>query len=209
MRPTLFVVLPLVLLTAACPSTSSPSAASPAPQVTATTITHPASTATDTVTATPSESRLTTSAGSVPTCRTSQLSVRLGKGEVAAGTTFQPIVFTNKGRSTCALRGYPGVSFVAPATGRQVGAAASHDPQNPVTAILIAPASSASAQLGIANFQNFDPRECLSHPVSGLRIFPPGNTAAAFVPFKTASAACSTQVGQLLITAVVTGSTGQ
>ena len=209
MHPALLVVLPLVLLTAACSSTSSPSAASPTPPTTVTTTTHPASTTSDTVTVTPSESRIASSAGSVPTCHTSQLSVRLGKSGGAAGTIYYPILFTNQGRSACALRGYPGASFVAPTTGRQVGAAASRKPQQPVRTILIVPASSASAQLGIADYQNYLSSECLSHPVSGLHIFPPGNTTAAFVPFKTASAACSTRVHQLGVAAVVTGSTGQ
>jgi hypothetical protein len=75
--------------------------------------------------------------------------------------------------------------------------------------ILVAPASSASALLAIADYQNFPPRECLSRPVSGLRLYPPGSSAAAAeVPFKTASAACSTQVGQLNVAAVVIGSAG-
>jgi hypothetical protein len=119
-------------------------------------------------------------------------------------------VFTNHGSSTCALRGYPEVAFVATATGRQVGASASHNPPRlPVTTILIAPDSSASALLGTANYLNYPAGECLSHPVSGLRVYPPGNTVAAYMPFKSASAACSTQVGQLNVAAVVTGSTGQ
>ena len=207
MRAAPLVVLPLVLLTAACSGSSSPSAASAtAPVTVAATAT---ATATGTVTATPSVSRATSPAGSDPTCRTSQLALRLGNSGAAAGTAHQPIVLTNHGSSTCALRGYPGVAFVAPATGAQVGSAASHNPQQPVTTILITPDSSASALLGIANYQNFPPGECLSRPVSGLRVYPPGNAAAAYVPFKTASAACSTQVGQLNVGAVVTGSTGQ
>jgi hypothetical protein len=216
MRAAPLVVLPLVLLTAACSGSSSPSAASPTAPVTAAatatataTITATATaTATDRVTATPSVSRIT-SAGSAPVCRISQLSVRLGNGGAAAGTAYQPIVLTNHGSRACALRGYPRVAFVAPATGRQVGSAASHNPQQPVTTILVAPDSSASALLGIAAYQNFPPGQCLSHPVSGLRIYPPGSTVAAYVPLKTASTACSTQVGQLGVAAVVTGSTGQ
>jgi len=210
-------VLPLVLLAAACSGSPSPSAASATVTAPATTTATTATTATPTgtatptatVTAAPSPSRTASPAGSAPTCRTSQLSVRLGNGGGAAGTAYQPIVFTNRGASTCTLRGYPGVAFVAPATGRQVGSPASRNPQQPVRAILVAPASSASALLGIADYQNFSPKQCLSRPVSGVRIYPPGNTAAAYVPFKTASAACSTQVGQLSVAAVVHGSTGQ
>ena len=208
MRATLLVALPLVLLvllTAGCSSSSSPSATSPtAPVAVAAT-----PTAAGAVTATPSVSRATSPAVSAPTCRTSQLSLRWGNGGAAAGTAYRPIVFTNHGSSTCAMRGYPGVAFVAPATGRQVGSAASHNPQQSVTKILITPDSSMSALLGIANYQNFPRGKCLSHPVSGLRIYPPGNTAAAYLPLKTASAACSTQLGQLNVAAVVTGSTGQ
>jgi len=214
-------LLPLVLLAAACSGSPSPSAASatvpPSATTTATATRTGAATATPTgaatpsatVTPAPSPSRTASAAGSAPTCRTSQLSVRLGNGGGAAGTAYQPVVFTNRGTGTCALRGYPGVAFVAPATGRQVGSPASRNPQQPVRAILVAPASSASALLGIADYQNFSPKQCLSRPVSGVRIYPPGNTAAAYVPFKTASAACSTQVGQLSVAAVVHGSTGQ
>jgi hypothetical protein len=209
MRAARFFVLPIVLLTAACSGTSSPSVASSTPRVTVTGTAKAASGATGGVTPTASVSRIPSPAGSVPTCRTSQLSLRLGNGGVAAGTAYQPIVFTNHGRSTCDLRGYPGVAFVAPATGRQAGSAASHNPRHPVTTILIVPESSASALLGIGDYRNFPPRECLSHPVSGLRIYPPANTAAVYVSFKTRSAACSTQVGQLNVSAVVTGSTGQ
>jgi len=210
MRAALLVVLPLTLLTAACSGGSGPSGTAPtAPVTVAGTATGTATiTSTETVTATPSLNRATSPAGSAPTCRTSELSLRLGKGGAAAGTAYLPIVLTNHGRSTCALRGYPGVAFVAP-TGGQVGTAASRNPQQPVRTILIAPDSSASALLGIADYQNFPRDRCLSHPVSGLRIYPPGNTAAVYVPFKTKSAACSTQAAQLNVAAVVTGSTGQ
>lgn len=202
------VVLPLMLLAAACSGSSSPSAASSTAPVTVTATDTANGTPAATVTAEPSLSRIPSPAGSAPTCRTSQLSVRMGNGGAAAGTAYQPIVFTNHGTSSCALRGYPGVALVATA-GRQVGSAASRNPQQAVMTILVAPASSASALLGIARYQNFPPKQCLSRPVSGLRIYPPGNTAAAYVPFKSASAACSTQVGQLNVAAVVNGSTGQ
>ncbi|MEP7192237.1 MAG: DUF4232 domain-containing protein [Actinomycetota bacterium] len=205
MRVALLVALPLVLLTAACSGSSSPPAAIPTSPV-AVAATPAASGA---VTATPSVSQATSPAGSAPTCSTSQLSLRWGKSGAAAGTAYQPIVFTNHASSTCALRGYPGVAFVAPSTGGQVGAAASRNPQQPVATISIKPDSSVSALLGIASYQNFPPGECLSRAVSGVRIYPPGNTAAAYLPFTTASAACSTKVGQLNVAAVVTGSTGQ
>jgi hypothetical protein len=209
MRAAPLFALPLVLLAAACSGTPSRSAASPTPLVTVTGTAHSAIRATGTVSPTVSVNRIATSARSAPTCRTSQLSLRLGNGGAAAGTAYQSIVFTNHGTSTCALRGYPGVAFVAPATGRQVGSAASRNPQQPVMTILIVSKSSASALLGTSDYRNLPSRKCLSHPVSGLRIYPPENTAGAYVPFQTPSAACSSQVGQLNVAAVVTGTTGQ
>jgi hypothetical protein len=205
MRAAPLVVLPLVLLIAACSGGPSPSASSPTAPVT--------------VAATPNGRR-----GGNPDS--------LGEpghkpGRLGTHVPHQPVVSAmgqgrgsrrnclpadrvhQQGAQHMCPAWLSGGAFVAPATGRQVGAVASPNPQVPVTTILIAPDSSVSALLGIANYQNFPAGECLSHPVSGLRIYPPGNTAAAHVPFKTASAACSTQVGQLSVAAVVTGTTGQ
>src|SRR5438309_2387332 len=84
-------------------------------------------------------------------CTTSILSVHLGAADGAAGSTYEPLVFTNKGSATCTLNGYPGVSFVAPTSGKQVGAAASRNPQHAAELVTLAPGATASALLQIAN----------------------------------------------------------
>ena len=42
--------------------------------------------------------------------------------------------------------------------------------------------ASASAQLRLVNVANYDDAVCLPTPVRGLRVYPPGDTAALFVP---------------------------
>ena len=51
----------------------------------------------------------------------------LGKANHTAGTTFYPLKFVNKSKSSCTLRGYPGVSAVGK-KGKQIGNAAKRIP---------------------------------------------------------------------------------
>lgn len=149
-------------------------------------------------------------ASSGPTrCDTSSLSVKLGEAGGAAGSTYQPIVFTNTGNSPCTLNGYPGVSFVTSGSGQQIGAAASRNPQHASVLVTLAPGASASATLQTGETGNYDASTCKPMDVSGLRIYPPGNTAAAYVAFPSKQQACSaTNVSQLSVETVVAGTTG-
>jgi hypothetical protein len=142
-------------------------------------------------------------------CTVSQLSLRLGQAGHAAGSTYQPIVFTNAGTTACTLRGYPGVSYVAPKTGAQVGAAASRDSAVTVRTITLAAGGHAAALLQLVNYLNYPASSCSAKTVSGLRVYPPGSTAAAYVAFAHNRKACSTTVRQLSVRAVVKGRTGQ
>ena len=141
-------------------------------------------------------------------CTTGNLSVRLGATGGAAGSTYEPLVFTNKGSATCTLDGYPGVAFVAPQSGKQVGAAASRNPQHAASLVTVAPGASASAMLQIANHANYPASSCTPTTVSGLRVYPPGSTTAIYVPFAHTQQACSTKVNQLSVEAVVAGTAG-
>ena len=141
-------------------------------------------------------------------CATRQLSLRLGAAGHAAGSTYLPIVFTNTGSAACTMTGYPGVSFVAPSTGKQVGSAATRNRHLPSRAVPLQPAGHASALLQVANYLNFQPKQCAATAVSGLRVYPPGQTAAAYLPFSGNESACSSSVDQISVQAVVSGSTG-
>lgn len=140
------------------------------------------------------------------TCRTNDLSLGFGSGGGAAGSVYEPLQFTNNGTSSCTLSGYPGVSFVTSGSGDQVGAAASRNPQHAPVTVTLAPGATAHATVQIVDSMNYSPAQCKATDVSGFRVYPPGETTAAYVPFDHASKACTTDVTQLTVEAVVAGS---
>jgi hypothetical protein len=96
----------------------------------------------------------------------------------------------NTGSSACTLYGYPGISWVAGADGHQVGAPAQRQADNSGNAeqtVTLAPGALASAPLDIVDAAVIPTSECKPVPVRGLRIYPPGETAALFLPLATAS----------------------
>ncbi|MCU4183585.1 DUF4232 domain-containing protein [Acidiferrimicrobium sp. IK] len=154
--------------TSTAPATTAPAATTTAPATTA-----PASTA---------------PAGPQP-CATAQLTLSLGLGNGAAGSTYVPLYLANSGPSTCTLSGYPGVSYVGGGNGTQIGAAATRDPSTPVATVSLAPGQRAQSQLRLIDPYDFDTSTCKMVPVQGFRVYPPGQTAAAFV--KDPGQACS------------------
>jgi hypothetical protein len=96
----------------------------------------------------------------------------------------------NIGSSACALYGYPGVSWVAGADGQQVGAAATRQRDASGGAegtVTLAPGATASAPLDIVDAAVLPKSACKPVPVRGLRVYPPGETAAMFIPLATAA----------------------
>jgi hypothetical protein len=146
-------------------------------------------------------------ASSTASCATNDLSFSIGTGDGAAGSVYEPIRMTNKGTATCTLRGYPGVSFVTGGSGDQVGAAASRNPQHPAGTVTLAPGATAESIVQVVDHMNYSPAQCKAADVSGFRVYPPGETAPAYVPFDHASSACSTDVTQLTVEAVTAATT--
>src|SRR3954466_16021370 len=135
---------------------------------------------------------LVASASTSPSrCRLGDLSVHLGAAGHAAGSTYRPIVFTNTGDAACTLRGYPGVAYVAPTSGRQIGAAASRDSGVRTRTVTLAPGRHAAAPLQLGNYLTSPAGACAAKPVSGLRVSPPGSSTAAYVAFARHRQACS------------------
>ena len=95
----------------------------------------------------------------------------------------------NTGTSPCTLYGYPGVSWVRGASGLQTGAAATRqtDPNGTEKTVTLAPGALASAPLDIVDAAVIPPSECKPVAVRGLRIYPPGQQAALFLPLPTAA----------------------
>jgi hypothetical protein len=130
-------------------------------------------------------------ASGTPACTSADLKVSLGGG-AGAGMSQNHIglQLRNTGSSPCTVYGYPGVSWVAGADGHQVGAAAQRQANNSGNAeqtVTLAPGALASAPLDIVDAAVIPPAECKPVPVLGLRVYPPGETAALFLPLATGS----------------------
>lgn len=115
----------------------------------------------------------------VASCATSALKVTLGPPNATAGTTFYPLKFVNKSKTTCTLRGYPGVSAVTSA-GRQIGNSAKriHASFRTVT---LAPGKQQSASVGIIDTGNYRRSACKPVTAAGLKVFPPNARTAVTV----------------------------
>ncbi len=143
------------------------------------------SAATSSATATPAAGAGSASSG-LAACTSADLKVSLGGG-AGAGMSQNHIglQLRNVGSSTCTLYGYPGVSWVAGADGHQVGAPAARQPDNGGSAertVTLAPGALASAPMDIVDAAVLPKSECKPVPVRGLRIYPPGEKAALFLP---------------------------
>ena len=130
-----------------------------------------------------------------PGCTTSALTVSLGAGNGAAGSTYYPIGFTNSSGSACTLYGFPGVSFVSAAS-KQVGAAATEDSTYPRQLVTLAPGATAHASLRVVDAANYPASTCKPVAVQRLRVFPPNQTTALYISL--AVTACSNPSVQIL-----------
>lgn len=165
---------------------SSPSASPTTPAVTGqpatTAVPTTAAPATTAATAAPTTAAATTVPSGPPPCTTAQLSLSLTGGEGAAGSTdFVLNLLNSSTTATCTVTGFPGVSFVTGDTGTQVGAAATRDTTIPVATITLAPGHAAQSVVRVVDYGVFDTAVCQPVPIRGLRIYPPGQTAAGFV----------------------------
>jgi len=163
------------------------SAAAPSTTTAPASTVHPRSTTTTsrpTTTTAPPSTTTTAPAppASLSACTISHLAATLTSPQGAAGTTYYHLELTNTGNKPCTLYGYPGVSFVTGATGAQVGAAAEHATGvQPVATVTLDPGAFSVATLGIVDAGNYPP-SCQITSTSGLRVYPPGNVDALFIP---------------------------
>ena len=133
-----------------------------------------------------------------PRCLAGQMAARLVGAEGAAGSLYVKIQFTNLTAHRCSLAGRPGVSFVAGDDGHQVGLSARRNLAVPVVRVTLAPGGKARAQLRITNQANYPAAACVPRHVRGLRVYPPGSTAAMYIP-DPQTACSSSAVRQMTI----------
>jgi hypothetical protein len=182
-RPALLVLALSVMALTGCGGSSSGADAASTPSPT-----HTQAPSSPPVTVTASPKKTTTvTASSTPVttaapCASSQLTLSLGQGQGAAGSFYTPIVLTNKTTVTCTLYGYPGVSYIA-SSGAEVGPAAAEAKGTKVT-VTIKPGGAASALLHQPDPLVFSPSDCHKAKASGIRVYPPGQTASLTVSTK-------------------------
>ena len=124
--------------------------------------------------------RTSPSPAPVLTCATAALRLSLGQGDSGAGHHYVPIRFTNTG-APCSISGYPGVSYYAGNDRHQVGDAAVREP-GAVPRLVLHRGESAWAWVDQINIDVYDPAPCGPTPVTGLRVYPPGNTVPVLLP---------------------------
>jgi hypothetical protein len=114
------------------------------------------------------------------TCQPTQLKVKLAEelGGAAAGSVYSHLTFTNVGAHTCAMTGWPGVSYVGDGNGTQIGSPAGRT--GSATVITVKPGAVAEAQLREVDAGN-ESADCIITPADGLRVYSPNTKAAVFV----------------------------
>ncbi|WP_245670223.1 DUF4232 domain-containing protein [Corynebacterium crudilactis] len=134
-------------------------------------------------------------------CATADLEISLSGQQGAAGSTLVDVNFSNLGATDCTLQGFPGVSLVGLGNGTQIGAPASREQTDSPT-ITLQPGESTIAALRISRAENYDPALCAPKPADGLRVYPPGDTASAFLHMDGLQGCSNEEVELLSVKAV-------
>jgi hypothetical protein len=121
-----------------------------------------------------------TDSSAVSACASDRLRLTAGRGAGAAGSVELPLMLTNTGAQACTLHGFPGVSLVG-ADGAQLGSPATRTGARGATVVL-APGHSARADVRLTRAENYPQERCAPAPATGLRVYPPNQTEALFLP---------------------------
>jgi len=186
---------------------SSGSSTQPGGPASSTTAASPTAPATASSSNSPAVTGQSSSAAGTPACATSALQVKLGGSNGYAGGVYQTILFTNSSSSSCTLTGYPGVSLVTGPPYKQLGAAAKRDTTKAAQAVTLAPGSTANAVVQIVDALNFPSPSCQPAKAAALKVYPPNQFTAVYLP--DTSYGCATSTQTLTIAPVRPGSTSQ
>jgi hypothetical protein len=186
---------------AACSSSSSS-----APPSSSASTSSPASPAASTPVTSPSSPLSPAAAPGPPSCANGSLRVTLGLAQGYAGGVYEAIDFTNTSGATCTLFGYPGVSLVSGPPYVQIGLAAKRSTATPVHLITLVPGATGNALLQIVDAMNFPTATCSPAKATDLRVYPPNQTVAVYLP--STSEGCAEPVQTLFVGAVQAGSGG-
>ena len=196
------VALICVAVAAGCASSSSPSS-TPSSPASPSSPAAPGGGTTTTPAAAPSTPVSPAATGPLA-CAPSDLKVTLGVSQGYAGGVYETIVFTNTSGDACSLYGYPGVSLVTAPPYKQIGLAAGRSPTTPVKPITLATGATANALLRVVDALNYPSASCQPTKATALRVYPPNQTAPAYLP--STSNGCANPVEIMNVGAVQAGS---
>ncbi len=190
--PTAAQTPPVVTVTkTTAPATSDPGASSP----TVSASTTPAGAATSTPPGATSGGQTAPAgrdqaASGLPTCQPSKMRITIepSVGSAAMGHYGLRLQATNTSASQCVTQGYPGVALVAAGTGKQLGAAADRDPAASGPLMRLEPGKTAVSAIQVSQADNYGPT-CGLTQAAGFRVYLPGTTAAAYLPYTVAACA--------------------
>ncbi|WP_167505226.1 DUF4232 domain-containing protein [Streptomyces malaysiensis] len=114
-------------------------------------------------------------------CSKAQLTLSAGRLDMGAGNVYLPLVFTNKGSTTCTLTGYPGVSL-RDSAGAGIGAPATRRGPTRST-VSLPPGGRASAALHTLNEGTTD-TPC-RRTAERIRVYPPDSFDAMNVSVRS------------------------
>ncbi|MGW7574861.1 DUF4232 domain-containing protein [Streptomyces sp. NPDC054765] len=133
-------------------------------------------------------------------CTAATMSLRLGRSDIGAGNIRYPLVFTNEGKKTCTLRGFPGVSLIL-RDGSAVGKPATREGGSG-GAIRLRPGQSAHALLHTLN-EGVSDTPCWDRSQL-VFVYPPGSKES----MTTGSGGLRVCGGRFDVTALEAGSLG-
>ncbi|HEX4225476.1 MAG TPA: DUF4232 domain-containing protein, partial [Pseudonocardiaceae bacterium] len=128
--------------------------------------------------------------GGVPECKANTLALSFGAGDAGMSQQYRVLRFTNTGKQTCAIVGFPGVSFVTGDNGQQVGAPAVRNGKIGAQ-VNLAPGAVASTVLHTVDTGVYDPGTCKPTDVRGYRVYAPDDTASKFIALPSGVQACA------------------
>ncbi|HVV77494.1 MAG TPA: DUF4232 domain-containing protein [Mycobacteriales bacterium] len=137
-------------------------------------------------------------------CTTPHLSLTLGQGQGAAGSTILPLVFTNVGHKPCTLYGYPGVSFLD-SNEKQIGVDAARTGGNKAI-VTLGPGDQANAQLQVPEPGNFSSADCRQATAAFILVYPPDQKTT--IETNTNLPVCTTEAGRSSVRPLTPGSGG-
>jgi hypothetical protein len=142
----------------------------------------------------------------VAKCATSALRIKVGARTAATGITNRNIDFTNVGSAKCFLQGFPVAAMVSAGSGsgNLIGSYARPDPVTPSKPIVLASGQTAHAMIGAYKLGRHLATNCDPVTPHWLKVFPPGQTMPAYVPF-TARICAARAARTLQITPIVAG----